>query len=151
MIASILTGLFYLFGIIFVIRQIEFVYDPIGEMEGINIFKQFQQKYREARKISREEALRYEAEYVALLQEYKYDLLLAIWVFVGLLSSQWLIFLVMILLDLFIINPIKRVASQETLIKVVFWDSLLSCLLGILILVNKYHLHINFFEILFGW
>lgn len=58
-----------------------------------------------------------------------------IYVFVGIFSSQWLLFLAILLLSLI---PKKIVAVRRI-------DSVLSIIILLFILINKYHLHINLF------
>ncbi len=56
-----------------------------------------------------------------------------IYVFVGIFSSQWLLFLAILLLSLI---PKKTVAVRRI-------DSVLTIIILLFILINKYHLHIN--------
>lgn len=58
-----------------------------------------------------------------------------IYVFVGIFSSQWLLFLAILLLSLI---PKKIVAVRRI-------DSVLTIIILLFILINKYHLHINLF------
>jgi hypothetical protein len=58
-----------------------------------------------------------------------------IYVFVGIFSSQWLLFLAILLLSLI---PKKTVAVRRI-------DSVLTIIILLFILINKYHLHINLF------
>ena len=61
-----------------------------------------------------------------------------LWAIVGLFSSQWILFLVLIVLS---IIPTKHIVLR--------WiDSLLSLLILLFILINKFHLHIDILSLL---
>jgi hypothetical protein len=62
------------------------------------------------------------------------------WCLIGLASSQWLLFLALILLSLIatLINKVKSIELVWT-----FIDALLSLVILIFILINKFHLHIS--------
>jgi hypothetical protein len=62
-----------------------------------------------------------------------------IWTFAGLLSSQWLVFLFLILIS--VIIPKNKVLLLK-------FDSIISIICLLFIILNKYHLHINLYEYL---
>lgn len=62
------------------------------------------------------------------------------WTFIGLFSSQWILFLTLLLISIF---PSKK--YKWTL----FTDALISFGLILFIILNKYHFHINIIKTLF--
>jgi hypothetical protein len=62
------------------------------------------------------------------------------WVFIGLLSSQWIVFLLLV-----IVNFIPKGLSKPLHIA----DSITSIILLLFIIVNKFHLHIDVFGLIF--
>jgi hypothetical protein len=62
-----------------------------------------------------------------------------IWSLIGLFSSQWILFFLLILLE-FILRPVNKFIIRV--------DGILRFLLLLFILINKFHLHINIFELI---
>jgi hypothetical protein len=62
-----------------------------------------------------------------------------LWIFAGLLSSQWVLFFVMLVLGLI---------PKGKWLFVRYVDSIISIALLIFIMLNKYHLHIDLFHII---
>lgn len=71
-------------------------------------------------------------------------LLYMLWTFIGLISSQWIIFLFIILLGL--INNITGIGKYYYYNVL---DSILTIAALLFMLINKYHLHIDLFRKLF--
>jgi hypothetical protein len=63
-----------------------------------------------------------------------------IWNFVGLFSSQWILFLILLLISIF---------SFKKYPFLLFIDALISFGLILFIILNKYHFHINIIKTLF--
>ena len=63
-----------------------------------------------------------------------------IWNFIGLFSSQWVLFLILLLLSIF---------SFKKYPFLLFIDALISFGLILFIILNKYHFHINIIKTLF--
>lgn len=74
------------------------------------------------------------------------NILYTIWGIVGLLTSQWVLFMLVIIIGL--IKDIKflRYSYFYNLI-----DSFLCICIWTFMLINVYHLHINLFQYILGW
>jgi len=62
-----------------------------------------------------------------------------LWVFIGLFSCQWILFLLILILSFI---PIKYIWMQ-------FINSLISIFVLLFILINEYHLHFNLYTFIF--
>ena len=71
-----------------------------------------------------------------------------IWAFVGLLSFNWILFLALILLS--VIGTIITKITKNRIVKIIYrkFDGILSACILLFIILNKYHLHINLYELI---
>lgn len=94
----------------------------------------------------------YSPELKKQLKSIAFLLLFIVWFFVGLLSSQWFLFLLFLLSNFFIFVPISKLVGFPHLI---YFTSVLNTVLGIIfatfLIINKYHLHLDTFQIFRDW
>lgn len=91
-------------------------------------------------KESKEKRFEYLREHPTLLFVLFYDIFGWILLLIGLMSSQWLCFLLIMLLS---ISHFQRLGAWAVRI-----DSLLSAAILIFAVVNKYHIHLNITELI---
>lgn len=73
------------------------------------------------------------------------------WMFLGLLSFNWVVFLSLIIFNLIVIAPISKVTKYSKIYTGVHWvNSLIGFSAGIFILVNSFHLKINLYNLIVG-
>ena len=125
-----LKFIFYLFGIVAILFELWSIYN-------FKKLTSFGEKLQKNSKLSEEEKvpITYN-ENVFIFCIWSYFL----WTFVGLFTSQWVLFLGLIMLSLLtgLINKIKRTETWN------FVDSVLSISIILLAILNTYHFHIDF-------
>lgn len=124
---SFITFLFYLCTIIFIILEI----GSIQEAKSITYF-------REAIKTNKNLKLTAKQSLYGSVQ-----LLYMVWTLIGLFSSQWILFMLIIIISLVILVPNNR---SIILMKI---DSSICAGILMFIILNKYQFHINLFHYLF--
>ena len=125
-----LKFIFYLFGIVAILFELWSIYN-------FKKLTSFGEKLQKNSKLSEEEKVPItynESVFIFCIWSY------FLWTFVGLFTSQWVLFLGLIMLSLLtgLINKIKRTETWN------FVDSVLSISIILLAILNTYHFHIDF-------
>lgn len=105
----------------------------LWEMAGITEPKRVQSFLERLRNKKNEKPIVYTSTEKRFLQM---QFLYFVWGFIGLFTNQWPLFLVLFLISL--------IPKRNIVLK--WLDALYSFLLIVFILLNEYHLHINFFQ-----
>lgn len=124
-IASFFSFLFYLTAIYFMFKELQVFYNPKVFMA----------------RIKRQKATPFKDKTEEQLFSHYEGVFYACWLLLGFFTSQWLTF-GFILLVCFV--PVKHWVSVKI-------NGLLSFLLLVFIVVNKYHLHIDFVKLIFNY
>jgi len=73
------------------------------------------------------------------------------WLFIGLMTANWILFLIYIGWNAIIYRPIRKLSSGSKLdYSLICINAIVSMSLGLFVLLNHYHLHLNTFEIVIG-
>lgn len=130
--------IYYLSTIIFIIIELGFLLSPI---EKTNQTKRFNELTKEFKGKKSDE---YSKEYKKLINTKLWLLWVLIWLFIGLFTSQWVIFLTWIIFNFGIISPILRLTRYSLIYTVIVWvNSLMGVLFGLFVIINHYHLKID--------
>lgn len=79
------------------------------------------------------------------------SLIFSSWMFAGLLTFNWVAFMIMIMFNFVVIAPISKLTQYNWAYSCLHWiNSLLGFVFGIFVIVNSYHLKINLYEWLMG-
>lgn len=111
-----------------------------SELAKTGVSKKLYLRTKEFSKLEKERSLMYLKEHPALLFVLLYNIFGWIMLLVGLASSQWFCFLLIILLS---ISRFQRLGAWA-----VWIDSFLSALILMFAVVNKYHLHLNIMDLI---
>lgn len=111
-----------------------------SELAKTGVSKKLYLRTKEFSKLEKERSLMYLKEHPALLFVLLYNIFGWIMLLVGLASSQWFCFLLIILLS---ISRFQRLGAWA-----VWIDSFLSALILMFAVVNKYHLHLNIVDLI---
>ncbi len=87
----------------------------------------------------------YSTEYKNLLNDNMTALWAALWVFMGIFTTQWVYFLVFILFEILLITPILiyfRKTNFEAYWRLNLINSVIGFLFSIFVIINHFHLHI---------
>ena len=141
-----MTHFFYFIGILFLIYEVYFL---IGIKEKIDDVKNLNKLIKEHKGLEWDD---YSPELKKQLKSKAFLLLFIVWFFVGLLSSQWFLFLLFLLSNFLIFVPISKLVGFSPLR---YFTSGLNTVLGIVfatfLIINKYHLHLDTFQIFRDW
>ena len=137
--------LYYLFVVCFIIIEIGYLIDAKGKADNTIKFNKLS-KIHKGKK------------WDEMPEDYKYLLKNLLWasfitivaIIGGLFTFQWPIFVAILLLNLVIVAPLQKLLKKFkfTLISImVTWiNSLIGFIVGLFVIVNKYHLHIDICE-----
>ena len=133
-----MTHLFYFVAIFFIWREMLWVYSPIQMTADVK-------KFDELSKLNKGK------KWDLMTPEYKSEikskillLPIVIWMFIGLFTFQWQIFLLMLILNLVIIAPLSKLTKFSFAYTALHWaNSVIGFAFGVFVIINKYHLHID--------
>lgn len=134
-----MTHLFYATGLLFLIYEIYFLFNLVEKVNNVKKCKQFTKENKDAKYDDIPEELKVTVREIAIV-----GIPYILWLFLGLLSSQWLMFGLLLVFSFVIIYPIRKLAGFSPLRYVVTGIDTVVCILVIaFIIINKYHLHID--------
>lgn len=141
-----LTHLFYLATLFFIHEEWSWIVNPREKAEDLKRFAEL--KNQNKGKKSNE----YSEEYKSVLKSKYWLLIPFFWMFIGLFSSQWVAFLLIILFNAIIISPLSRLTKYSTEYVVLHWvNSMIGFLFGAFVIVNHYYLKINLTDLLLSF
>lgn len=133
-----MTTIFYIITAFFVFYELTWLVYPLQKANDSRLLYSL---------LKESKGLKFD-EYPKILQEKIkskwYSVIFIIWIFAGLFSSQWTLFLLFILFNGIIIAPISKL-TRQTFIYVIlhFINSIIGFCLGIFLIINHYHLKID--------
>jgi len=75
------------------------------------------------------------------------SLLFFVWMIVGVLSFNWILFLAMLIFNVGFINLISKPFRYNNIYVAIHWiNSIIGFMFGVFVLINSYHLKIDTFE-----
>lgn len=134
-----MTHLFYATGLLFLIYEIYFLFNIVDKVNDVKKYKEFNKENPKAKYDDIPEELR-----SRVIEATVVGIPFILWLFFGLLSSQWVMFALIIAFTFAIITPIRKLVGFSPLRYFVTAIDTVFCILVIaFIIVNKYHLHID--------
>lgn len=139
-----LTHLFYLIGVWFVLYELSCILSP-------NETTQSAKRFRElaiANKGRKWDA--FSQEYKDEIKSKFFILIPFAWQFIGLFSSQWVAFLFAIIINIAIVTPISSLSRYNLIYTSIhFIHSIFGFAFGIFVIINHYHMRIDLTQRLF--
>lgn len=90
----------------------------------------------------------YSKEYKSELKSGLFLLFVPLWLFIGLFTFQWAAFLIILLFNLIIVTPLSKLTRYSIAFTVLHWiNSVIGFSFAMFVILNKYHLHINVYEL----
>jgi hypothetical protein len=133
--------LFYLSAIFLLWNELGWIVSPIKKTQEVKRF--FELSTLNKGKSWKE----YSEEYKQEVKSRAWLLIPVIWLFVGLLSSQWALFLGVILLNFIILPPISNLTRYSLAYTFVHWiNSLIGFAFGLFVVINHFHLKIDTYQ-----
>lgn len=139
--------LFYLIGIGFVIYEIMWILNPKSQVE-------------KSKKFWKETKLNKGKKWDEMTEDYKGllfskgvpNIILTFWMVCGLLTFNWLPFLLKLVWSFVIITPISNLFRYSIAYTVLHWfNSLVGFAFGVFVIINSYHLKIDVYEYFLVW
>lgn len=138
---TIFTTIFYIMSIIFISIELGFLLAPIDQTDKSRKFFELSRQFKNKKWDDISE------EYQTILKSKIWLFFSLIWFFIGLFTSQWILFLIILLFNVIIIGPISTFTRFSYVYTVIHWiNSLIGLLFGIFVIINHYHLKINLTE-----
>lgn len=135
---------FHILTIAFIINEILWIINPIGKATDARLF------FKLSKENKRKKWDEYSEEYKdILIRKFIVIIPLLIWMFAGLFTFNWILFLIFLALQYLIVGPILKV-FRESFIYVItnFINSMIGLLFGLFVIINQFHLKIDIFEII---
>lgn len=134
--------IFHILTIVFIFNELGWLSNPVKRMESSKLFKRLSKEMKGK-------------GYSEWTQEYK-DMLypkvlvafaFLTWMVGGLLSFNWLLFLVFFIMQIIIITPLTKLFKFSKTYVVLHWfNALVGLCVGLFVLINSYHLKIDLLE-----
>jgi hypothetical protein len=133
--------LFYLSAIFLLWNELGWIVSPIKKTQEVK-------RFSELSKLNKEKSWKeYSEEYKQEVKSKAWLLIPVIWLFVGLLSSQWVLFLGVILLNFIVLPPISNLTRYSLVYTFLHWiSSLVGFAFGLFVVINHFHLKINTYQ-----
>jgi hypothetical protein len=133
-----MTTIFYLSTIIFIWIELKWILSPIEKTKDtesfMNLTKEFKGKKWDD----------YSSDYKSQLIAKMPNLFIILWLMIGLFTSQWILFLLILLFNLGIVAPISKLTKYSIFYTILHWfNSVIGLIFGLFIIINHYHLGIN--------
>lgn len=134
--------LFYLIGIFYLIHELTCLYSPIIQGEKVRRFISLTKGRTNLNGLNEEDN-----KFVA--GKFFTSFLYLGWFITGLLTFNWVAFLILLICGFFIMSPLERLTINTKLFIPIYWfHSLLGFLFALFVIINSYHLKIDLFQLL---
>ena len=138
--------IFYFIGILFLIYVVYFLLNLKNELEESKRFKELTKEFKNL------EWNDYSEEYKKLFKNKAFVLIFLFWLFIGLASSQWVLFLIFLLFQFIIIIPISDLVKFSFYrYFVTGFNTVVGIIFSLFLILNKYHFKLNLYEILINY
>jgi hypothetical protein len=138
-----MTDIYYIVGLIFLWEELQWIYYPIKKTENAKSFSDL------AKEFKGKTWDEYSKEYKVRLKRNWYYVLILVWLGAGFMTAQWVIFLLYFVFNIIIIRPLSRLTKYSYAYTTIHWiNSIIGFAVGLFIIINHYHLHINLYSFL---
>jgi hypothetical protein len=137
--------LFYLIGMVGLMAEIAWLFSPRESLKKALRFNELS-KLNKGRKTDD-----YTPEYKDMLRAYIPSVFLVFYLIFGIFTFQWVIFLSYLLFNIIIISPLSKLTVNRSnlLYASIHWvSSLIGTAFIIFTIINAYHLHIDFTNVI---
>lgn len=141
-----MTHLFYFVAIFFIWHELRWIYSPTEMVSEVK-------KFDELSKLNKGKKWDFMTpDYKSELKSKMFQIVLIIWLFIGLFTFQWDAFLFMIILNTAIVAPLSKLTKFSFAYTVIHWiNSVIGFVFGVFVIINHYHLHLSLYSIIKGW
>jgi len=134
-----MTHLFYFGGLLFLIYEMYFLFNVVEKVNNVKKYKEYNKENKGVKYDDMPEDIKSQVLEVMLI-----GIPYMLWLFVGLLSTQWVLFGLLIIFAFGIVTPLRKLVGFSPLRYITTTIDTLICISVIgFIIINKYHLHID--------
>lgn len=139
--------IYYLIAVAFIIHELSWIFNP-------------QQKVTDSKKLREESKKNKGRSWDEMTDDFKQllksrgliSLFFTIWMFAGLFTFNWFLFLSLLVFNFGIIAPIGKLFRYSTAYTVLHWiNSVIGLAFGLFVIVNSYHLKIDVYQLFLSW
>ena len=128
-------------GILFIINELWWVVNPRERLQNRQLWYRLRKQYKDVKWDSMPEQAK--TETIKRL----FNLMVLLWMFLGLFTFNWFAFVVQIILNVAILERVSTFTGYGKTWMIVRWFAALwGVLWGVFIILNSYHLKIDLFE-----
>lgn len=138
---------FHIMTIVFVIYELIWIISPKKSTERTREFKTLAKKEKGlpwGEMTQRHKDL--------ILSKGIFSLVIVIWAVIGLITFNWLAFLLFLVFQFFIIAPLGKLFYNVAMYTVIHWvNSVIGFAFGVFVILNSYHLKIDLLDLFLSW
>lgn len=136
--------IFYLMAIVFIFNELSWIINP---KERVSKTKLLQEQFLIYKDKSWDECTKgYKS---LLLNTGLKSVLVTVWLFVGLLTFNWVAFLTILIFNIAIVAPISNPFKYNKTYLLIHWvNSIIGFAFGVFVIINSYHLKIDLYKLL---
>jgi hypothetical protein len=136
-----MTHVFYISSILILFFELRWIFTPFEKTEE-------SKRLLELKNIHKgKDWDDYSKEYKSLVINRSPILFYFLWLFIGMFTFQWPIFLLFLVFNIIIIAPLSEIFKYRLSYTILHWfNSILGFGFTLFVILNKYHLHIDTYE-----
>lgn len=137
-----MSTIFYLMSIVLIFIEINWILSPIEKTDQSKRFLELSKQHKGIKFDL------YSDEYKSLFYNKAWGFFVYFWVIGGLLTSQWILFLSFLLLNILIVGPISKLVRFSFAYTLLRWiNSLIGFAFGLFVVINHFHLKIDTYKL----
>ena len=137
-----MSTIFYLMTIQFIWYELVWITRPFEKTNEVKEFDLLQKQFKGKKWND------FSKEYKSELKSKLWLVLMTLWMFLGLFTSQWIAFLFILVFNFIVIAPLSKLLKYSVGYTILHWfNSIIGFVFGIFIIINHYHLNINLTEL----
>jgi len=136
-----MVHIFYFIGIFFIWRELRWILAPMEMTEEAKELD-YHNKLNKGKEWDE-----YSEKYKSIIKSKVFLIVFLFWMFMGLFTFQWDVFLAFIVFNFVIIAPISKLTKYTYAYTLIHWvGSLIGLAFGVFVIINHYHLRISFYD-----
>ena len=136
--------IFYFIGILYIIYEVIWIISPQDMVDKHRELSSERKKHKGKKWDD------YTDEYKGMIKQQQVPgLFIILWLFSGLLTFNWVVFLSIIVFNFIIITPISKLLKYSMGYTILHWiNSVIGFIFGVFVIINTYHLKIDVYALI---
>jgi len=145
--SNIMKHIFYFIGILFIIYELKWIMYPKSEAKKSEKLHRLLKEHKEKKWDNSTDEFKEILKIRGLM-----SLLFVIWMFAGLLTFNWVLFLISIVFNIAIVGLLSKALRFSIGYIILHWlNSIIGFTFGVFVIINSYHLKINLYDWIIKW